>query len=102
MSWPRSSAKIAVHYDTIGIRPVGKVPQTDDSPIVRTASDLVKALGETLIAMTVEEVGELLESGEDPEDEDAAEIGAPRAARALQRGLFAMLRQAAGRPMANR
>ncbi|MBI3504461.1 MAG: M20/M25/M40 family metallo-hydrolase [Proteobacteria bacterium] len=45
--WPRSPAKIAVHYDTIGIRPVGKVPQTEDTPIVRAAADLVKALGET-------------------------------------------------------
>lgn len=44
--WPKSPAKIAVHYDTIGIRPVGKVPQTEDTPIVRAATDLVKALGE--------------------------------------------------------
>ena len=44
--WPRSPAKIAVHYDTIGIRPVGKVPQTEDTPIVRVASGLAQALGE--------------------------------------------------------
>jgi len=45
--WPKSPAKIAVKYDTIGIRPVGKVPQTDDTPIVRLAADLARALGES-------------------------------------------------------
>ena len=45
--WPRAKDKITVKFDTIGIRPVGKVPQTDDTPIVRTALDAAKALGET-------------------------------------------------------
>lgn len=43
--WPRSPAKIAVRFDTIGIRPIPKVPQTDESPIVRTAMDAARALG---------------------------------------------------------
>ncbi len=47
--WPKSPAKIAVHYDTIGIRPVGKVAQTDSTPMVRVAGDLVKALGEPVL-----------------------------------------------------
>jgi acetylornithine deacetylase/succinyl-diaminopimelate desuccinylase-like protein len=44
--WPRSPAKISVRFDTIGIRPIPKVPQTDESPIVRTAMDAARALGE--------------------------------------------------------
>jgi acetylornithine deacetylase/succinyl-diaminopimelate desuccinylase-like protein len=44
--WPKSPAKIGVRYDTIGIRPIPAKPQTDDSPIVRTALDAAKALGE--------------------------------------------------------
>ena len=43
--WPNSPAKIAVKFDTIGIRPIGAKPQTDDSPIVRTALEASKALG---------------------------------------------------------
>ena len=43
--WPNSSAKIAVKFDTIGIRPIGAKLQTDDSPIVRTALAASKALG---------------------------------------------------------
>ena len=43
--WPNSPAKIAVKFDTIGIRPIGAKIQTDDSPIVRTALDAAKALG---------------------------------------------------------
>jgi tripeptide aminopeptidase len=43
--WPSSPAKISVKFDTIGIRPIGTKIQTDDSPIVRTALDAVKALG---------------------------------------------------------
>ena len=43
--WPRSPAKIAVKYDTIGIRPIPARPQTDESPIVRTALEAAKALG---------------------------------------------------------
>jgi tripeptide aminopeptidase len=35
--WPKSKAKISVKFDTIGIRPVGKVPQTAATPIVATA-----------------------------------------------------------------
>jgi acetylornithine deacetylase/succinyl-diaminopimelate desuccinylase-like protein len=45
--WPSSPAKIAVRWDTIGIRPVGRVPQTDDTPIVRTALEAAKLLGAT-------------------------------------------------------
>jgi acetylornithine deacetylase/succinyl-diaminopimelate desuccinylase-like protein len=44
--WPKSPAKITVKFDTIGIRPVGKVPQTDDTPIVRTALDAARILGD--------------------------------------------------------
>jgi acetylornithine deacetylase/succinyl-diaminopimelate desuccinylase-like protein len=44
--WPNSPAKISVKYDTIGIRPVGKVPQTGDTPIVRTALEAAKVFGD--------------------------------------------------------
>jgi tripeptide aminopeptidase len=44
--WPKSPAKIGVRFDTIGIRPIPKIPQTDESPIVRTAMDAARALGE--------------------------------------------------------
>lgn len=44
--WPASRAKISVRFDTIGIRPLPKAPQTDESPIVRTAMDAARALGE--------------------------------------------------------
>ena len=44
--WPNSKAKIAVKYDTIGIRPVGKVPQTEATTIVATAIAAGKALGQ--------------------------------------------------------
>jgi tripeptide aminopeptidase len=44
--WPGSKAKITVKYDTIGIRPIGAKIQTEESPIVRTALDAAKALGE--------------------------------------------------------
>ncbi|HVT39207.1 MAG TPA: M20/M25/M40 family metallo-hydrolase [Gemmatimonadaceae bacterium] len=44
--WPRSPARITGRYDTIGIRPLPAKPQTDESPIVRTALDAAKALGE--------------------------------------------------------
>lgn len=44
--WPKSPAKISVKYDTIGIRPIPAKPQTDDSPIVRTAVAAAKSLGE--------------------------------------------------------
>src|ERR1019366_9255384 len=43
--WTRSPAKIVVRFDTIGIRPLPRTPQTDDSPIVRTAFDAANALG---------------------------------------------------------
>ena len=46
--WPRARDKITVRYDTIGIRPVGRVPQTDSTPIIRVAIDAAKALGETV------------------------------------------------------
>jgi tripeptide aminopeptidase len=44
--WPNSPAKISVKFDTIGIRPIGAKVQTDDSPIVRTAMNAAKALGQ--------------------------------------------------------
>ena len=44
--WPKSKAKISVKFDTIGIRPVGKVPQTAATPIVATALNAAKLLGE--------------------------------------------------------
>jgi acetylornithine deacetylase/succinyl-diaminopimelate desuccinylase-like protein len=44
--WPKSAAKISVRFDTIGIRPLPRTPQTDDSPIVRTAVDAATALGQ--------------------------------------------------------
>lgn len=43
--WPKSSAKITVKFDTIGIRPIGAKIQTDESPIVKTALDAAAALG---------------------------------------------------------
>ena len=46
--WPESPAKITVKFDTIGIRPIGKVPQTEETPIVRTALDAAKFFGESL------------------------------------------------------
>lgn len=44
--WPRARGTISVRYDTIGIRPVGAVPQTDSTPIVKVALDAAHALGE--------------------------------------------------------
>jgi acetylornithine deacetylase/succinyl-diaminopimelate desuccinylase-like protein len=44
--WPNSPAKITVKFDTIGIRPIGAKIQNDDSPIVRTAMNAAKALGQ--------------------------------------------------------
>jgi acetylornithine deacetylase/succinyl-diaminopimelate desuccinylase-like protein len=48
--WPKSPARIAVRFDTIGIRPLPSTPQSDDSPIVRTAFDAARALGERVPA----------------------------------------------------
>jgi len=45
--WPAATEKIKVKYDTIGIRPVGRVPQTDSTPIIRVALEAAKAIGET-------------------------------------------------------
>jgi tripeptide aminopeptidase len=45
--WPQAPGKITVKYDTIGIRPVGKVPQTEATPIIRVALEAAKVLGET-------------------------------------------------------
>lgn len=44
--WPNAPGKITVKYDTIGIRPVGKVPQTAETPIIRVALDAAAVLGE--------------------------------------------------------
>ncbi|MDQ8165149.1 MAG: peptidase dimerization domain-containing protein, partial [Gemmatimonadota bacterium] len=43
--WPGVPGKITVKYDTIGIRPVGRVVQTDSTPIVRTALDAARVVG---------------------------------------------------------
>lgn len=43
--WPNIPAKVTVKYDTIGIRPVGRVVQTDSTPIIRVALNAAKALG---------------------------------------------------------
>ena len=43
--WPNIPAKVTAKYDTIGIRPVGRVIQTDNTPIIRVALDAAKALG---------------------------------------------------------
>jgi di/tripeptidase len=45
--WTAATEKIKVKYDTIGIRPVGRVPQTDSTPIIKVALDAAKAIGET-------------------------------------------------------
>ncbi len=45
--WPRARDKITVRFDTIGIRPVGRVVQNDSTPIIRVALDAAKALGVT-------------------------------------------------------
>jgi tripeptide aminopeptidase len=45
--WAGAPGKITVKYDTIGIRPVGKVPQTETTPIIRVALEAAKSLGET-------------------------------------------------------
>ncbi len=41
--WPNSKVKITAKYDTIGIRPIPDTPQTDQSPIVRTALEAATA-----------------------------------------------------------
>ena len=43
--WTGAPGKIMVKYDTIGIRPVGRVPQTESTPIIKVALDAAKALG---------------------------------------------------------
>ncbi len=45
--WTAATEKIKVKYDTIGIRPVGRVPQSDSTPIIKVALDAAKAIGET-------------------------------------------------------
>jgi tripeptide aminopeptidase len=45
--WPQAPAKITVKYDTIGIRPVGRVVQDEKTPIIKVALDAAKALNET-------------------------------------------------------
>lgn len=42
--WPNPRGTISARYDTIGIRPVGRVVQTDQTPIVKMALDAAKAL----------------------------------------------------------
>jgi di/tripeptidase len=44
--WPQARDKITVKYDTIGIRPVGPVPQDGSTPIIRTALQAAALLGE--------------------------------------------------------
>ncbi len=41
--WPRSTTKLSVTYDTIGIRPTGA--QSDDAHIVRTAMETARLVG---------------------------------------------------------
>ncbi len=43
--WPGVPGKITVKFDTIGIRPVGRVVQTDSTPIVRTALSAAQVVG---------------------------------------------------------
>ena len=43
--WPGARGAITAKFDTIGIRPVGRVVQTDSTPIVRVALEAAKALG---------------------------------------------------------
>ena len=43
--WPASTSRISVKYDTIGIRPLGRTVQTDDTPIVRTALEAARQVG---------------------------------------------------------
>ena len=43
--WPRSQARLAVHIDTIGIRPTGEQP--DSARVVRTALEAARSLGFT-------------------------------------------------------
>jgi acetylornithine deacetylase/succinyl-diaminopimelate desuccinylase-like protein len=44
--WPNARDRITVKYDTIGIRPVGPVPQNENTPIIRTAIQAATLLGE--------------------------------------------------------
>ena len=50
--WPKSGAKIAVKFDTIGIRPVPTAPETDATPIVKTALDAARVLGQPTVTST--------------------------------------------------
>ena len=42
--WTGAPGKITVKFDTIGIRPVGPVPQNENTPIIKVALDAAKAL----------------------------------------------------------
>ena len=42
--WTGAPGKITVKFDTIGIRPVGPVPQNEHTPIIKVALDAAKAL----------------------------------------------------------
>jgi tripeptide aminopeptidase len=44
--WPQARDKITVKFDTIGIRPVGPVPQNENTPIIKTALEAARLLGE--------------------------------------------------------
>jgi tripeptide aminopeptidase len=44
--WPTARDKITVKFDTIGIRPVGPVPQDENTPIIKTALEAARLLGE--------------------------------------------------------
>lgn len=74
----------------------------DGSPLPDMLTQALQLLGQTLVAMSAEEVGELLSTGEEEEDQELGLETAPRAARALRRGLVVLLRQAAGQPMARK
>lgn len=42
--WPKAPGKITVKFDTMGFRPVGRVVQNDETPIIKVALDAAKAL----------------------------------------------------------
>ena len=73
----------------------------DGSAVPGELLAIVKALGETLVKMTIEEVTEMVGGEDDPVDDAvASEDGPERAARALRSAVFRMLRHAAGPAMA--
>lgn len=64
----------------------------DDSPIPAQLLEAMKALGAVLIAMTIEEVGELLSDGDD-EDSSEVDIVTMASGSGLKRDAFRLLRR---------